>query len=66
MLPTIVFDFFVFIISIKVDSNSLFMYMFNSRQGLYERSIAICKRVPPAEDSVGVNSVELFSCLDCF
>ena len=60
MVPTIKFDFFGFVILVKVDSNSFFLYMFKSWQDLYERWLAIYKRVTPAEDSVGVNSIEYF------
>ena len=50
----IMFDVFGFIISIKIDPNLFSLYMLKSWRGLYERWLAIYKRVIPADDSVGV------------
>ena len=35
-----------------------FFTMLRSKRGLYERLLEIYRRVPPAEDSVGVDSKE--------
>ena len=36
----------------------IFFTMLRSKRGLYERRLEIYKSVPPAEDSVGVDSKE--------
>ena len=36
----------------------IFFIMLRSKRGLYERRLEIYKSVPPAEDSVGVDSEE--------
>ena len=54
----IMFDVSGFIVSIKIDPNSFFLYMLKSWRGLYERWLAIYKRVTPADDSVGVDSIQ--------
>ena len=37
-----------------------FFNMLRSKRGLYERQLEIYRRVPPAEDSVGVHSKNSF------
>ena len=58
MVPTIMFNFLGSLFQLKVDSSSYFLFMFEPSRGFYERWLAIYKRLPPAEDSVGVNSIE--------
>ena len=58
MTPTITLDFLGSIISIKVDSDSNFLYIFKSLRILYDNQLAIHRRVPPAEGSVEVCSKE--------
>ena len=59
MTPTVIFDFLVLAISIKVDSNSFF-YRYLGHCDIYMIDDWQCKEgyIPPAEVSVEVNSKE--------
>ena len=56
--PIIILDFLEFKISIRVDSSSLLLYIFKSKRGLYDKWLAIQRRVQPPGNTVGINSKE--------